>query len=92
MIGLNEIAAVVGKPQLETIRASGLPQRATMTLLSIWTDGSPKALKKLSQDGNLLPKLRSLEANLEEAADVMGSTGNVTEAEALQMSGLPLTL
>lgn len=92
MIGLSEIAAVIGRPQLEAIRASGLPQRATMTLLSIWTYGSPKALKKLSKDGNLLPKLFSLKANLEDAADVMGSMGHVTEAEALQMCELPLTL
>lgn len=92
MIGVDEIAAVIGRQQLEAVRKSDLPQRATMTLLSVWTDGSPGKLKQLAQRKELMPRLRELRANLEDAADVMGSTGNVTEAEALQMAGIQLRL
>lgn len=92
MIGLDEISKVVGRMRLEQIRASDLPQRATLKLLALWTDGSPNKLRSLAQKGDLLPHLRTLRANLEDATNRLAESASRSEAEALTMAGLPLVL
>lgn len=94
MFDATTISSVIGKEQYDAVNRNPLlPKIETMMLLHIWAQGSRAKLRRLAQDGELMPLLtqRYLDA-LDLANETRGQNGHLTVTECLKVAELPLTL
>jgi len=66
--------------------------RVLRTLLEIWQADNPKRMKELSHKNQLLPMLKKLEYNLDQAADLRAMDAAPATFEILQQAEVPLRL
>lgn len=86
---------VVKNATYEQIRHLGDVHAATpmtIRLLEIWTAGTPRRVKELEANGELLPLFRRLMPQLEDAQEMTGTHSHLAPHEILQEAGLPLRL
>lgn len=67
-----------------------VPPRQSRTLLEIWSEDKPKAMKAADQANSLLPLLTSYAVALNHAAMLEGDNPHLAGHEALELAGLPL--
>lgn len=67
-----------------------LSPRFSRTLLEIWSEDKPKAMKRADEANSLLPLLTSYAPMINKAAQLAGEQPHLAEHEILELAGLPL--
>jgi len=91
MVDLSHVMSEASYRRLEMLWSNRtLSPKWSRTLLEIWSEDKPQAMKAADRANSLLPLLTSYTVAVNHAAMLAGENPHLAEYEVLELAGVPL--